>query len=395
MTRAKRVAILGSTGSIGTQGLDVIASHPERFRVVALAAGRRVDELIAQARTFRPQIVSVADETEAARVREALPRTRVVAGRAGLSVCALESGADVVLAATDGAVAMEAIFGAVRAGTNVALANKEVVVSLGEALMAEARVSGACILPVDSEHSAIFQCLVGEDLGRVHSIVLTASGGPFWERPAEELAHVTVGDALRHPTWRMGPKNTIDSATLMNKGLEVIEACRLFGVSAERVRVLVHRQSVVHGLVVFHDGNVKAQLAIPDMRLPIGYALAYPERLEAAPISLEPLALLGGDDRALLSFESVDEKRFPCLGLAYRALRLGGTAAAVLSAANEVAVHAFLQGEISFTEIGRLVGAALDAHEPEEATLETVRRADTWGREFARQAARALRAQKA
>lgn len=384
----KRVAILGSTGSIGTQALDVIAANPGRFRVVALAAGRRTDRLIEQARAFAPAVISTAEAADAARVRGAAPAARVESGRRGLLACALESGADIVLAATDGAVAMEAVFAAVRGGIDVALANKEVVVSLGEALMTEAAASGARILPVDSEHSAIFQCLLGEDRARLHSIVLTASGGPFWEYGSEELAGVTVAGALRHPTWQMGTKNTIDSATLMNKGLEAIEACRLFALPPERVRVLVHRQSVVHGLAIFTDGSVKAQLAAPDMRLPIGYALAFPERLETSPLPLEPLALLGGGEHPVLTFEEPDPERFPCLALAYRALRAGGTATAVLSAANEVAVRAFVDGEIGFTEIPRLVGAALDAHEAEEATLETVRRADAWARSFAERTAR-------
>ena len=386
----KRVAILGSTGSIGTQALDVIAANPERFRVAALAAGRRVDELLTQARAFGPAIVSAAETGGAERLRAGLPGLRVECGEAGLLACALESQADIVLAATDGAVAMEAVFAAVRAGIDVALANKEVIVSLGEALMAQAARSGARIIPVDSEHSAIFQCLEGEPAARLHSIVLTASGGPFWEHRREDLEAVTVDDALRHPTWQMGTKNTIDSATMMNKGLEVIEACRLFALPPERVRVLVHRQSVVHGLAIFSDGNVKAQVAVPDMRLPIGYALAYPQRLERSPLPLEPLALLGGGGRVTLTFEEPDEHRFPCLGLAYRALRDGGTATAVLSAANEVAVRAFVDGAIGFTEIARLVGAVLDAHEAEGATLETVRRADAWARAFAEQAARAL-----
>ncbi|TAM76087.1 1-deoxy-D-xylulose-5-phosphate reductoisomerase [bacterium] len=386
----KRVAILGSTGSVGTQALDVIAANPERFKVVALAAGRRVDELLAQARAFGPAIVSAAEGEGAGCLRAGLPGVRVECGEAGLFACALESQADVVLAATDGAVAMEAIFAAVRAGIDVALANKEVIVSLGEALMDQAAHSGARILPVDSEHSAIFQCLEGEPAAAVHSIVLTASGGPFWGHRREDLEHVTVADALRHPTWQMGTKNTIDSATMMNKGLEVIEACRLFALPPERVRVLVHRQSVVHGLAIFSDGNVKAQVAVPDMRLPIGYALAYPNRLERSPLPFEPLALLGGSGQATLTFEEPDEERFPCLGLAYRALREGGTATAVLSAANEVAVRAFVDGAIGFTEIARLVGAVLDAHEAGSATLEAVRRADAWARAFAEQSARTL-----
>ncbi|MBC5810713.1 MAG: 1-deoxy-D-xylulose-5-phosphate reductoisomerase, partial [Candidatus Eremiobacteraeota bacterium] len=276
----KKISILGSTGSIGTQTLDVVARYPDRFRVEGLAAGRRTDELLEQARRFQPKIVSCADEDGAKTLRAQLPSSvRVVSGSAGLLAVATGGKPDVVVAATDGAVAFDAIFAAVERGSRIAVANKELIVAAGELLMDAAARSGAEIIPVDSEHSAIFQCLVGEPRDRIATLVLTASGGPFWEMPLEAMRTVSVADALQHPTWQMGVKNTIDSATMMNKGLEVIEASRLFGVPADNIAVLVHRTSVAHGFAIFTDGNVKAQLAPPDMRLPIGYALAYPDRL--------------------------------------------------------------------------------------------------------------------
>jgi 1-deoxy-D-xylulose-5-phosphate reductoisomerase len=382
----KKIAILGSTGSIGTQTLDVIARHPERFRVVALAAGTRVAELAAQARTFAVPLVACAAESDAAALRAALPAgTRVASGAAGLLAAAAESGADVVVAATDGAVAFDAVFAAVERGARIAVANKELIVAAGELFVAAAKRSGAEIIPVDSEHSAIFQCLVGEPLERIASIVLTASGGPFWtwERAAIEAA--TPAQALRHPTWQMGTKNTVDSASLMNKGLEVIEASRLFGVPAEKIEVLVHRTSVAHGFVLFTDGNVKAQLAPPDMRLPIGYALAYPDRLsdrKRLP-ALEALGAAAAAASATLGFDAPDVERFPCLGLAYEALRRGGTVPAALSAANEIAVAAFVEGRIRFGAIPEVVGAALAGTPDERLTLDSVRRADARARTMA------------
>jgi 1-deoxy-D-xylulose-5-phosphate reductoisomerase len=353
---------LGSTGSIGTQALDVIARYPERFVVVGLAAGNNAARLREQVDRFRPQIASLG----------------ATDGAAGLRRVALETQADIILAATDGAVAFDAVFAAVDAGIDIAIANKELVVAAGELLFAHAARSGARLLPVDSEHSAIFQCLVGEPADRIASIVLTASGGPFWTASAEEIRNATVADALRHPTWQMGTKNTIDSASLMNKGLEVIEASRFFGVPGERIEVLVHRTSVAHGLVVFSDGNVKAQLAAPDMRLPIGYALAYPDRLPA-PAPADALVAVGGERGAsatTLRFERPDHERFPCLGLAYAALARGGTAPAALSAANEIAVAAFVNGEIPFGAIPECIAQATDAVQQFELTLDAVREAD-------------------
>lgn len=388
----KKVAILGSTGSIGTQTLDVVARHPDRFRVVALAAGARVRELLEQARRFEPAVVSCASETDAATLRAALPRTtRVVSGAEGLVAVAAESGAAVVVAATDGAVAFDAVFAAVERGIRIAVANKELIVAAGELFVAAAARSGAEIVPVDSEHSAIFQCLVGEPHDGIATIVLTASGGPFWDWTAEAIAGASLADALRHPTWQMGTKNTVDSASLMNKGLEVIEASRLFSVPAERIDVLVHRTSVAHGFVVFADGNVKAQLAPPDMRLPIGYALTYPDRLRDRP-HISALGALGAkadETLARLEFRPPDLERFPCLALSYAALRRGGVAPAVLSAANEIAVDAFVRGMIRFGSIPDVVAAALAGVPDQELTLATVRSADARARAIASSAVEA------
>jgi len=355
----KKVAILGSTGSIGRQALDVIARHPERFEVVGLAAGRNVDLLAEQVARFAPRVVTSAAD-----------------GQAGLHAVACDSGAQIVLAATDGSVAFDAVF-----------ANKELIVAAGELLVAHAARSGATLLPVDSEHSAIFQCLQGAPRERVAAIILTASGGPFRDRTAAQLASATVAEALAHPTWQMGVKNTIDSATLMNKGLEVIEASKWFGVPGDRVQVVVHRTSVAHGFVVFTDGNVVGQLAAPDMRLPIGYALAYPDRLDDRAAAGDPIEALGGlpgADVTALTFERPDPERFPCLRLAYEALARGGTAPAVLSAANEVAVAAFVAGDIRFTDIPVCIETALGRVDTTNISLDAVRDADRLARDEAR-----------
>jgi 1-deoxy-D-xylulose-5-phosphate reductoisomerase len=402
LSNKKRVAILGSTGSIGRQALDVIARHPERFEVVALAAGRNVELLADQVRRFRPRIVSAgdADGTTELSVRLDASGVRIhgsifgnerdvetiADGAEGLMAVACGSDAEIVLAATDGAVAFDAVFEAVRRGIDIAVANKELIVAAGELLVAEAARSGAKLLPVDSEHSAIFQCLQGAPRERVAAIILTASGGPFWTRSREEMDAARVEDALAHPTWQMGVKNTIDSATMMNKGLEVIEASRLFGVPGERVHVAVHRTSVAHGFVVFTDGNVLGQLAPPDMRLPIGYALAYPDRLADRSFE-DPLEVLGGERSApatSLACERPDLERFPCLRLAYEALAKGGTAPAVVSAANEIAVAAFVAGQIRFGEISACIETALDGVGSMQLSLEAVRAADRSAREIAR-----------
>lgn len=366
----KKVAILGSTGSIGTQALDVIARHRGRFAVAGLAAGKNVALLAEQVRLFEPAISATAAD-----------------GPRGLYDVAVESGADIVLAATDGAVAFEAVFAAVERGIDIAVANKELIVAAGELLFDAARRSGSRIVPVDSEHSALFQCLVGEPMERIAKVVLTASGGPFWSLDPQAMRTVSVDDALRHPTWNMGVKNTIDSATMMNKGLEVIEASRLFSLAAQKIDVLVHRTSVAHGFVIFTDGNIKAQLAPPDMRLPIGYALAYPDRLDDGRDASDPLATLGarpGDELARLEFQRPDFERFPCLGLAYEALRRGGTVPAALSAANEIAVEAFTARKIAFGEIAAVVRGVMGETPDEPLSLAAVREADARARQQAK-----------
>jgi 1-deoxy-D-xylulose-5-phosphate reductoisomerase len=370
MTARKRVAILGSTGSIGTQALDVIARYPEEFQVVALAAGRNVALLQEQVERFHPTVATSAQE-----------------GPAGLMRVAVESEPEILLAATDGSVAFDAVFAAVARGTDVAVANKELIVAAGELLVEAARRSGARLLPVDSEHSAIFQCLVGEERSSVASIVLTASGGPFWRTPREAMERAGVDAALAHPTWRMGTKNTIDSATMMNKGLEVIEASRLFGFPGEQIGIVVHPQSVAHGFVLFTDGSVKGQLAAPDMRLPIGYALSYPKRLNSSgkAATLEALGANSGETAMRYDFEPPDPTRFPCVRLAYEALAAGGARPAVLSAANEVAVQAFVEGRIEFGQIPVIIEGALDRVAEREPTLEGVRSADREARKTAAQ----------
>ena len=369
MTARKRVAILGSTGSVGTQALDVIARHAERFEVVGLAAGRREERLKEQAARFGVRNVSSAAD-----------------GPDGLLRVATQSGADVVLAATDGFVAFDAAIAAVERGIDLAVANKELIVAAGEVLLQSAKRSGSRIVPVDSEHSAIFQCLEGEDRSNVRTLVLTASGGPFWQKTRAEMDAAGVADAMAHPNWSMGAKNSIDSATMMNKGLEVIEASRLFDLPAEAIAVVVHPQSIVHGFVIFSDGNVKAQIAAPDMRLPIGYALAYPQRLGGGTEPTDPLEALGGlrEGAGLrYDFERPDDRRFPCLPLAYQALRAGGTAPAVLSAANEVAVDAFARGTIAFGRIPDVVANVLQMVVPVDATLANIRDADAAARKAA------------
>ncbi len=369
MSPRKRVAILGSTGSIGTQALDVIARHPDEFAVVGLAAGRNVDLLHEQTARFGVEIATTAQD-----------------GAAGLLRVAVDSNPEIVLAATDGSVAFEAVFAAVDHGTDVAIANKELIVAAGALLVARGRASGSRILPVDSEHSAIFQCLVGEEPSSVAAIVLTASGGPFWRASREAMERADVASALAHPTWRMGTKNTIDSATMMNKGLEVIEASRLFGMPGERIKIVVHPQSVAHGFVVFNDGSVKSQLAAPDMRLPIAYALSYPKRLPLDGEGHDVLRALGakqGDVALRYDFESPDPQRFPCVRLAYEALAGGGTLPAVLSAANEIAVEAFVAGRIGFGRIPEVIEGAMTRARPEEDTLQGIRSADRWARRTA------------
>ena len=388
MNVKRRIAIIGSTGSIGTQALDVIARHGDRFTVVGLAAGRRSTMLAEQVRRFVVPLCSIAEDGDLSALAE-IGSTRVLQGAVGLRAVALESGADLLLAAADGMASFEAVFAAISRGIDVAVANKELIVAAGELLSAEAARSGARIIPVDSEHSALFQCLQGEPPDRVAACILTASGGPFRTLPLEDLAAVSLHDALRHPTWSMGVKNSVDSATMMNKGLEVIETSRLFGIPPSRIEVVIHPTSVVHGFVLFTDGNVKAQLSQPDMRIPIGYALAYPDRL--ADEMSDPLAVLGlarGLERVEYGFERVDPRRFPALSLAYQALEAGGTAPAVLSAANEIAVRAFERGEIGFLAIERVVAETLERLPHRELSLDSLVVADREARSTARECCR-------
>ena len=379
----KGLSILGATGSVGTNVLRVVDAFPGRFTVVGLSAGDNVEKLAEQVARHRPRLVSV----RSAATRDALGRlldlgaTRVVVGEEGAVEVATHPDADVVVASAVGAVGLVPTYRALQAGKDVALANKETLVMAGELMVAEARARGGKLLPIDSEHCALHQCLEGRRPDEVRRLVLTASGGPFRTRARESFDRVTPAEALAHPTWSMGRKITIDSATLMNKGLEVIEARWLFGVSAGRVEVLIHPQSVVHSMVEFVDGTVLAQLGVTDMRLPIQYALSYPERWEAA---------IPGIDfsRGLrLEFEAPDHERFPCLGLAYRALEGGGSLPAVLNAANEEAVGAFLDGRIGFPAIPEAIREVMDDHPPRTvATLDDVLAADAWARERTRAA---------
>ncbi len=378
----KRIAILGSTGSVGVQTLDVIAGAPERFQVVALAAGRNVEKLAEQVRAFHPELVSVADEAGAQELRRALPdRVRIVPGDAGLEAVATHP-ADLVVAALVGAVGLRPTLAAITAGRDVALANKEVMVMAGALVLRAVKQHGVTLLPVDSEHSAIFQALAGQRPEDVSRLVLTCSGGPFRNWPAERIAQASVEEALAHPNWDMGAKITVDSATLMNKALEIVEARWLFDVPPERIDVVVHPQSIVHSLVEFVDRSVLAQLGLPDMRVPIAVALAYPERLALEIPSLDLAAT------ARLDFEEPDRKRFPALDLGTRALAGSEAGPAVLNAANEVSVASFLAGEISLPRISEVNGEVLEAHLAEQSgamvrSLDEVLAADSWARALA------------
>jgi 1-deoxy-D-xylulose-5-phosphate reductoisomerase len=383
----KNLAILGSTGSIGCSALAVVDAHPTRLRVVGLAARDNVARLAEQIARHAPTLAAVGSESGAERVRAACGPDvpAIVTGPAGLVAVATHPDADIVLCASSGTAALEAVLAAIEAGKTIALANKEVLVMAGALVMDAARRHGAPILPVDSEHNAIHQCLHGRGRNEVRRLILTASGGPFRELSAEALDAVDAAAALRHPTWQMGRKITIDSATLMNKGLEVIEAHWLFDVPADAIDVLVHPQSIVHSLVELNDGSVIAQLGITDMRLPIQYACSYPDRWDAP---LPPLDLARA---GRLDFHEPAHDRFPCLGLAYRALRAGGTLPVVLNAANEVAVEGFLAGKLRFTGIPRLIEKTMNAHAVEHvSSLDVVRRADAWARTRAREMVRGL-----
>lgn len=346
-----KIAILGSTGSIGRQTLDIIAAHPDRMEAYALIANNSVDLLIKQARLFNPEVVVVGNEAHYNTLREALSDlpVKVYAGADAVCQVAAMNIVDTVVAAMVGYAGLAPTIAAIKAGKRIALANKETLVVAGELITRLVQEHHATILPVDSEHGAIFQCLVGEREQDVDRILLTASGGPFRNMSEEQLRHVKAADALRHPTWQMGAKITIDSATLMNKGFEVMEARWLFGLKPEQIEVVVHPQSVIHSMVQFTDGSIKAQLGVPDMRMPIQYALTYPERLEC------PVEKLDFFTVADLTFERPDTDRFPCLSIAYEAMLKGGNIPCAVNAANEVAVAAFLNDETAFTEMSRII----------------------------------------
>jgi 1-deoxy-D-xylulose-5-phosphate reductoisomerase len=378
----KHIAILGSTGSIGQSTLSVVESYPDRFKIVALAAGRNLDAAFEQAVRWKPRLISVAEEKDAEqlgrRLKAAgLSEIEVSHGSVGTVSVATHPNVDFVVSAIVGVAGLEATYEAVRCGKTVGLANKECLVAAGELITAEARRQGKPLLPIDSEHNAVHQCLRGGRMEEVEQIWLTASGGPFLHTPRREFSNITVDQALNHPTWKMGRRITIDSATLMNKGFEVIEACRLFNLPPDRVRVMVHPQSTIHSMVEFVDGSILAQFSVTDMRLPILYALTYPDRI---PSDMRFPVM----DLRNLEFCPPDMKKFPCLGLAYSAAEAGGAKTVALNAADEVAVAAFLDGCISFTEIPQVIEEVIS--ETEVGKLESIKQvlaADVQARQVA------------
>ncbi len=374
----KHLSILGSTGSIGTNALRLVAMHPDRFKVVGLAEGHDVNLLAEQIEQFRPALVSVRDEQAVAKLKPLLKNhiPEIVYGLKGAALVASMSEVEVVLSAIVGAAGLMPTVEAIKKGKTIALANKETLVAGGEFVTNLAASSGSKLLPVDSEHSAVFQSLIGHRSQDLKRIILTASGGPFLGRTKDELANVKVQDALKHPRWEMGAKITIDSATLMNKGLEVIEARWLFDVPAEKISVVVHPQSIVHSMVEYKDGCVMAELGEPDMQAPIAYALAYPERIETNTKALD-LTKVGA-----LNFREPDFETFPALGLAYHALKQGGSYPVVLNAANEIAVQAFLEEKITFMNIVEVVSKTMEAHSSKTCTdVDEILEIDKWARE--------------
>jgi len=390
----KRIAILGSTGSIGRSTLSVAETYPDRFQIASLAAGQNVDAAFEQASRWRPRVVSVAVEKDADTLRarlkkEGLPEIEIIHGSKGTVRVSTHAEVDFVVSAIVGVAGLEATYEAVRAGKAVGLANKECLVAAGELITAEARKQGNPLLPIDSEHNAIHQCLRGGRMDEVQRIWLTASGGPFLNTPRSEFASITVEQALNHPTWRMGKRITIDSATLMNKGFEVIEACRLFHMPAQKVEVIVHPQSTIHSMVEFVDGSILAQFSVTDMRLPILYALTYPERIQSDmrfPVM----------DLRHLDFCPPDMLKFPCLRLAYEAAEAGGAKSVALNAADEVAVAAFLEGGVRFDDIPQVIEetlSATDSRKPE--SISQVLEADAAARRYAKQRVSELRSKAA
>jgi len=374
---AQRLAILGSTGSIGTQSLKVAEQFRDKFDVCALGAGGNISLLEEQVRIFKPEVVAVHDQEQAAKLKVNIIglNTKVLAGEEGMAELAAWPAVDVVIVAVVGFSAVVPTLAAIKAGKKVALANKEALVAAGELIMEEASRHNTVILPIDSEHAAIFQCLHAGSAAELKQIILTSSGGPFLGKNREELSAVTAEQALKHPNWRMGPRITIDSATLMNKGFEVIEACRLFSLETTQVLVVIHPESIVHSMVEFIDGSIVAQMGLPDMTLPIQYALSYPQRW--------PNSFHHFDWRRnhTLHFMPVKTGEYPCLDLAFQALKTGGTMPAVLNGADEVAVRCFQEGRISFLQIPDLLAAVMDRHEVKRSpSLEDIVEADRWAR---------------
>ena len=377
----KNLTILGSTGSIGVSTLQIVASFPDAYRVVALTAGNNIDLLVEQVRKFRPQLVAVVSEQGAEQLTKRLKGrdVEILTGVEGLIRCATHAASDMVVAAIVGAAGLVPTMAAIKAGKDIALANKETLVTAGSLVMDEVARQGVTMIPVDSEHSAVFQSLAGQRSEDVRRIILTASGGPFRRHSLHQLKSVTPADALAHPNWNMGNKISIDSATMMNKGLEVIEACWLFNLSAQQVAVHIHPESIIHSMVEYKDGAVLAQLGVPDMKTPIAYALSWPRRL---PLDLEPLDLCRAGQ---LTFAEPDLERFPCLQLAYQAFAAGGTVPAVMNAANEIAVEAFLQNQLDFLGIPRVIEQVVARHRREElVAIDKVLQADLSGRLEAR-----------
>lgn len=375
----KRIAVLGSTGSVGTQTLDVIRLHPDHFTLVALAAGSNVERTIEQINEFRPQMVSVFSKEIAEQIKLHCPaQVSVTYGEEGLVEVASHPEADVVVTAVVGSVGLKPTLAAIEAGKTIALANKETLVTAGRIVMEHAKRYNVNILPVDSEHSAIFQCLQGENRNRLDKIMITASGGSLRHKNRAELVDVSVAEVLNHPNWSMGAKITVDSATMMNKGLEVIEAHWLFDVPFNQIEVLLHDESIIHSMVLFEDGAVMAQLGTPDLRLPIQYALTYPDRMSLPGQRLD-LAEIGK-----LHFKPMDFDRFPCLQMAYLAGQTGGTMPTVLNAANEIGVKRFLEGEISFLDIEKIIATVMEQHHVlAQPTLEEIHETDQWARGLA------------
>ncbi len=373
----KKLVILGSTGSIGTNTLDIVSKFPAKFHVIGMTAGTNVDKLEEQVRTFGPALVAMSDEAAAQQLRvrcKGLP-TKVLGGAEGLVQTATMPKADLVISAIVGGAGLLPTLAAIKAGKSIALANKEPMVMAGRLMQEEARKANVRIFPVDSEHSALFQSMEGHRMADIRRLILTASGGPLWDLTTEQMKDVTPEEALQHPNWKMGPKITIDSATLMNKGLEIVEARWLFDIPASQIEVLIHRESIIHSLVEYSDRSVIAQLGLPDMRTPIAYAMNYPERV---PLDLPSLNLA---EIGRLSFCAPDDARFPCLRFGYEALTTGGTMPAVLNAANEIAVQAFLDRRIGFLGIAATIRRTMDAHIPREIlTLEDALQADVWAR---------------